>query len=360
MKSKTSKNGKKSYEKIVQKSKVVSLIFLPFIVGILFGYIIGNYNKKTITKAKILSPKIKVHQIHESGHKLTNPLLDSEITGPYSKELINFEHKIEKLIANITKNNRASVVGVYFRDLNNGPWFGVNEREKFSPASLLKVPILIACLKQAESDPNFLTKKIKYEKEIVDMKQTFMSFSKLEVGKSYTIDELLFRMIAYSDNIAKDLLLENLNTNILDNVYSDLGMYTPYIRPYDDFISVKEYSSFFRVLFNSSYLNRDMSEKALEYLTKTTFDRGIVAGVPKNITIAHKFGERTNTKTGEVQLHDCGIIYYPNYPYILCVMTKGTNYYKLENVIKDISSLAYEEVNTQKKSISQDNTKTIF
>ncbi len=51
-------------------------------------------------------------------------------------------------------------IGIYVRNLNNGPWFGINEDEKYSPASLMKVPILITFLKWIESDPNILTRKI--------------------------------------------------------------------------------------------------------------------------------------------------------------------------------------------------------
>lgn len=51
-------------------------------------------------------------------------------------------------------------IGVYVRNLNNGPWFGINENEKYSPASLMKVPILMTFLKWIELDPSILMKKI--------------------------------------------------------------------------------------------------------------------------------------------------------------------------------------------------------
>ena len=82
----------------------------------------------------------------------------------------------------------------------------------------------------------------------------------------------------------------------------------------------------------------------MEILSKTTFKEGIVAGVPEGTVVAHKFGQflsTTNTADG-VELHDCGIIYYPDYPYLLCVMTKGNSLDELKNVIKGISKITYE------------------
>jgi hypothetical protein len=40
---------------------------------------------------------------------------------------------------------------------------------------------------------------------------------------------------------------------------------------------VIDYASFFRVLFNASYLNRKDSEKALALLTKVAFRDGLIA-----------------------------------------------------------------------------------
>jgi hypothetical protein len=48
------------------------------------------------------------------------------------------------------------------------------------------------------------------------------------------------------------------------------------------------------------------------------------------------------------QLHDCGIIYYPGNPYLLCVMTRGTDWSALEKTIQTISAMTYKEVDSRK------------
>src|SRR6185437_13516132 len=93
-----------------------------------------------------------------------------------------------------------------------------------------------------------------------------------------------------------------------------------------------------------TYLSPEMSEKALKLLSQTTFTSGIVAGVPKNIPVAHKFGERAYDTDATKELHDCGIVYFPNHPYMLCIMTKGTDFGSLATVLKTISQKTYDEV----------------
>ena len=41
--------------------------------------------------------------------------------------------------------------GIYFEDLNTGAWFGINERDEFLPASLSKIPVIVAILKKVEN-----------------------------------------------------------------------------------------------------------------------------------------------------------------------------------------------------------------
>jgi hypothetical protein len=47
--------------------------------------------------------------------------------------------------------------------------------------------------------------------------------------------------------------------------------------------------------------------------------------------------------------HDCGIVYYPKHPYLLCVMTQGQDPETLENAIAEISKFTYTQVKNQYK-----------
>lgn len=286
------------------------------------------------------------------GYKFISPLLDYEAKSELgNKELVILKVTLEKLVNAKIEENEAIYVSVYFRDLLNGPWFGINEHDNFAPASLLKVPVMIAYLKQAEQNPETLQRNIVYNKLIDDISQNIHPDKTLKFEESYSIEELIHRMITYSDNLAKDLLMKNINEDAIDKVYTDMGMIIPGIRKETDFISAKEYASLFRILFNASYLNREMSEKALDILSKKSdFELGIPSGVPKDVVIAHKFGERRNLENGTVQFHDCGIVYYKERPYLLCVMTYGRDLKELNAIVEQISEITYETIDRYYKS----------
>lgn len=317
----------------------ILLLFLLFLVGGTTGWISNELFRNTNKNSSNIFEK------HESGYKYINPLLSCEVPqGQGNTEFTSLEYKIKTLIEKKIEQNLAAEASVYVRDLNNGPWIGINEDANFSPASLLKVPLMIAILKQAETDSSILQKKITYDTLLTTIPQTITPKKHVEVGKSYTVEELLTYMIGYSDNLAKDLLANILEGDSLDQIFTDLEINIPDIKKPEDFMSVKQYASFFRILYNSSYLNKQMSEKALSLLGLTDFARGIIAGVPPNIKVANKFGERELRENELKQLHDCGIVYLPQKPYLLCIMTRGQNLDNLITIIQNISELIYKNL----------------
>ena len=205
---------------------------------------------------------------------------------------------------------------------------------------------MIAYYKEAENNQDILNKEIINNKDYDPSQQNFAPTNFLQKDQNYTVKQLIEQMIIYSDNIAYELLLSNIDNNLVFKVYTDLGVdiSKAQTNPTGNILTVKDYASFFRILYNSSYLNRQMSEIALHLLTKTNFNTGLVSGIPQNITIAHKFGERRYVDTEERQLHDCGIVYQINKPYLLCIMTRGNDFKKLENIIGQISKTIYQEI----------------
>lgn len=321
-----------------------------FVVGALAGYEFAWRKFYTGPLIRQLRASEKLTQ----QFSFINPLLSCEVPGAQIiPEFKDLQKQIEKIISDYNKKGDVISASVYF-DTRDGRWLGINLNERYFPASLLKVPTMIAFLKVAENHPEILSKKIVYNgKTNISTDQYFKPKKNLTVGDTYSIEELLERMIKYSDNNTLWPLLENIDLKEIGEVYTDLGLFLPTTttQALQDFMPVKRYARFFRVLYNASYLNRAMSEKALSWLGQSTFDKGLAAGVPLGIPIAHKFGERgllpENFAPGVElfkELHDCGIIYHPQQHYLLCVMTKGNDLQKLTPIIDDISKVVYQYI----------------
>lgn len=328
----------------INKKLFCFLLLIPFLIGLLSGYFIwkesNQYNSNKNFK-----------ETRDNRYTFINPLLDCEFTNDNEIEqnLNVLRERIENFILKSKNQKKISYASVYYRDLNNGPWFGINEKEKFSPASLLKVLILMAFLKEAEQNTTIFDEKLILKKDNINNKQLIPVQTPLIVGEEYTVNELLEQLIIFSDNDATYTLLEQRETNWedLDSLLLNLDIILPQ-EDTENYMTVKEYASIFRILYNASFLSKEMSEKALELLSRTDFQAGIPAKIDPEINIAHKFGEREIINSSQAiatqQLHDCGIVYVPTNPYIICIMTRGKDIEKMTETISEISRIVYSHI----------------
>ncbi len=280
--------------------------------------------------------------------KFINPQTESLRHRNYDpRELKGVKEKAEALIA----RQKATVISIYFRDLTNDQWFGINETEIFTPASLLKVPVMIAILKFEDKHPGTLNQNIPYQKPVQhNYKKPVNAHSALVVGNKYSVEQLLHIMITESDNEATILLMKFLDKEMpgfRKKVEKDLGFQTPEdASAQQDFVTVRRYSAFFRTLYNASYLSGKMSEKALSILSDTGFGYGIRQAIPAEIVVSHKYGYR-QVSQDKHQYHHFGIVYHSKKPFLIGIMTKGKNPDTLKEIISLLSAKVYEQVNTQ-------------
>ncbi len=283
-----------------------------------------------------------------TSYQFIDPLLAIRISDQgNSREYNDLFNTVTALITSAQKDKKIEKASVFFRDMGQSKGFIINSGEQYNPASLFKVPTMMSYLKIAESNPSILSSSATYSgTHDANVQENFPSAQKLSSG-TYTISTLLEHMIKHSDNNASETLINYLNDtgNVkqFGKLFYDLGI--SQIDLNSDFMTVRAYGLFFRVLYNATYLNRDNSEAALKLLAQTDFVDALRAGVPSSITVAHKFGEFTlQTQSGAIikrELHDCGIVYYPKHPYLLCVMTKGMDFNSLISTISGISQEAY-------------------
>ena len=327
---------------IVRRKYLIYTFILTILISIVSTFyvtekIVTNDNNSTKSgdQYKICEDKI----VRNKNYKFISPILYTE-NECESPSLTPLKTTLQKIIDQNVANQKIQTASVFLKKFNTNESLLINKTEKYAPGSLLKISIMIAILKMSEADNQLLNKKVNFTQISKNNKvQTIVSNS-IQMGHSYTIKELLKYMIVYSDNNAASLIAKNIDGTIIKSLFSDIGLQAPDLNSNNLFLNINELSFFMRVIYNGSYLTKDNSEYALELLSESDYKNGLLKDIPADIIVAHKFGESGNDL--ENQLHETGIIYANNSPYLITVMTKGNNRDELANFISEISRTVYQ------------------
>jgi hypothetical protein len=333
---------KKDTHNIITDNIGITLTALA-LTSLIVGYFLGGMMSQERYESFLKSFRILRNPTERS--QLINPLIGSS-SNPATDIgfFVDEKREIVKFLEKEKRNNALEDYAFYVRDLNSGFWFGENESASFFPASLFKLPLAIAVYAQAEDNPAFLKKQVVYSKEFSS--GDVETPTSLIVGKVYTVEQLVEIMLVQSDNAAKNTILSLLDVKYLQEIFNIAHLTDP-TKTATYTVSTREYSLFLRVLYGSSFLNEEHSELLLKMLASSSFTEGLVSGVPDGVTVAHKYGifqQIENRKGVDVRyqfLHDCGIVYHTQRPYVVCVMTKGKDEKVLSGVIAKVSSILY-------------------
>jgi beta-lactamase class A len=280
-------------------------------------------------------------QVRLNDYDLTKPLLMTEVVSE-SENLMGLKRELDSEINQLKLNGTINDASVYLKRLNDGEWISVNNTAEYAPGSIIKIATTITYLKMCELNPKFLTKEYYFagRKRGVPV-QTFNDDAMVP-GNKYSAKDLLTRVIVHSDNDATQLINDALNLDIFKKLFTDLNIPEPDVHDPAFKMDVGDLSKFMRILYNATYLTKENSEFVLSLLSQSSFNKGIVNGLPPEIKVAHKFGE-TGTST-EAQLHETAIVYIGNDPYLITIMTKGKNVQLLPAALSGLSRIAYEKM----------------
>ena len=333
----------------MKNSAIAILSVASLVVGAGIGYLStrnsGPDPRYIPTEVREISPD----------YKFIDPLIGVETDQSLYPEYSALDAQMNAYIAQAKADGTANSISIYFRDEKSGHWTGVNENETYEPSSMLKVAVMIAYLRassnqasmQNTTTQDILAKKLYYPG--TDISGLHYPPSHILPPGYYSAQDLINAMIIDSDNSAATTLLDSVQDEF-QNVYDDFRLPPTPGAQVGDYMTAKSYSLIFRSLYNAAYLSRRLSDQSLELLAQSDFTKGLVAGVPAGTVVAHKFGEHTYALADGTpishELHDCGIVYYPSKPYLLCVMTKGSDFSNLEKVISGISNLVYTSVDS--------------
>lgn len=234
----------------------------------------------------------------------------------------------------------------YIEYLPTGVSIRIGDNEQLVGASLMKVPVVMDLYKASEQQKINLDQEVLVEK--TDLSSAFGELYKASDGTKIKLKDAAMLTLTQSDNTALNIVLKHTQekTNLEDRSLNFLDVEQTQSEDGNRlYISARSYSSFFKCLYLSCYLNYYNSNYLLELMTKTPFNDLLVAGVnDSSIPISHKIGTFNQEVTS-----DCGIVYVPKRPYLICTMFKSDKE-SAKKYIQDISRMTYNYINDIKSS----------
>lgn len=276
----------------------------------------------------------------EGGYSLIDPVIAEmemnefiQTKHEYISSYVPLRHNLEEFLV-----KQGGHYGIYFEDLYSHSWMGINERERFKPASLLKTTTVSSILSMAEEKEIGLDTLVVLGQD--DLNERFGELYR-EEGSKITIKRLIEIALMKSDNTAVKALHKFISEEKWIETRLAMGLPLVSVQESENgtLLSPKEFSRIFHSLYHAGYLSRESSNWVLSLLSQTDFQEGIPSGVPDDVKVSHKIGVWASA--GDV--HDCGIV-YANRPYLLCIMSSGVTQEEGTNSIKEISHMVYKYV----------------
>lgn len=237
---------------------------------------------------------------------------------------------------------RSEVWSVYVKNLDTNEAVSLYN-QPMEAASLIKLYVMQSCYR--------------YRSEIIANDTIYTGDSRVSEAR---LDELLYAMIAWSDNEAYNELVRMHSANrdfnegcllIQSEIpYSSTGIYHSLL-PSDttmtgisyeqNHTSVADCAALLESIARGTCVSANASREMLELLSQQQFREKIPAGLPKNVFCANKTGENDHVQ------HDVAMIYGEQCAYILCVMVKNCadGWYTSQGMTT-LSTLVYDALNS--------------
>lgn len=246
-------------------------------------------------------------------------------------------------------------VGVAARDVRRRRALNLDAEAVFPSASVIKVPILVELMAQAESGTLSLEDRVSLREE--DRVDGSGVLSMLHAGLELTLGDLAHLMITISDNTASNMLLDRLGCERVNARLRALGLTrTSLERKFYDFearargrdnrAAAGELADLLAAIEERRVVSPAACDRMLAILRRQQFDGRIPKLLPPDTVVANKTGSISGV------CHDIGIIYSPAGPLALAVLTQGVDSAAAaEGGIRHIARLVYQHWGESKNAL---------
>ncbi|MEX2374696.1 MAG: serine hydrolase [Dehalococcoidia bacterium] len=255
-----------------------------------------------------------------------------------------FQERLEKIA-----HEMPGVLGIQVLDLDGGARFGVNEEFVFPQGSAIKVALLATLYARAEAGELSLTDRVTIRSSdrtggsgILDQFD--------DSGSAMSLHDLAVPMIVLSDNMATNILIDQVGMEQVNALMSELGfpairLQRKMIRREDsargneNLATPQQAAGLMARILRCDLPMSESSCRAMKQILeiRRPADEGpIQEPVPRSIPTASKYGSITGVRTG------WGAVDLPGRPYALAVMGNFSESSIVLEAIREISFLSYE------------------
>jgi beta-lactamase class A len=217
-------------------------------------------------------------------------------------------------------------LGFVIKDLSTGLTMAREPDKVFPAASMIKVPIMIACFKAAAEGRISLRGVLKVKP--ADKTRGSGNLRASPSGTPVTIEKLIELMVTSSDNTAANMLIDLLGFEYLGTTFRDLGLeHTNLSRKMMDFRSrrrglenyttPREMAGLLERIYRGTCVSPDISARCLAILKNQKVNDRIPRYLPRTVCVAHKTGLENGV------CHDAGVVYSERGNVLICVLTQG-------------------------------------
>jgi len=246
------------------------------------------------------------------------------------------------------------VMGIAVKDLTSGDEIGVDWDERFLAASSIKIPILIELFRKVKAGAVDLEERVTV-RDGVKVGGTGVLKELGDGTATLALSDLASLMITVSDNTATNILIDVVGMEDVNGLLEGIGLRTTrLLRKMQDseasamgrenYATPREFMRLMEVIHTHDGLDPQVCDETLAVLKmpKTT---AINRLLPYDVMVASKYGEMRRSYC------DVGIVYLPDRPYVLAVMTKeippdDVRKQRTIEQISNVSRIAYEHFNS--------------
>jgi beta-lactamase class A len=257
----------------------------------------------------------------------------------------------EKLATRINEidRNLDGVAGIAILDFTSGQTFLLHADDVFPQASSIKIAVLAELYHQAQrAEPGDAKLSDLYTVQTSDLVPDSDIMGGLTPGVSrLTNRDLATMMVAVSDNSATNVLIDRVGMKNVNDLMASLGLTHTLLRRKmmdiqaanegrENVSTPREMMTLLKEIYDGRVLNKQMTEEFFKMLA-THKESFLPRLLPDSVRIANKPGEL------EAVRNDSGIVFVPNRPYVICVMTTYLRRERDgEDAISRISEAAYQ------------------